>query len=89
MVDYNNFFDLNIVVNEVVGSIILTLIIGLAIVWWFSTKNNAAGGLAILASLLLIIIFSVTYSLTLFWILVLLFVGIVFYTVINHFINKM
>lgn len=82
MVDPTQVFDLqSVLVNELVGSVVLFVILGLIGVVWFGTKYNVPFGASFLLAMIFLMVIVVAYaqSYPLIWVLVITVVGLVFY----------
>lgn len=87
MINQSNFFDLkDIIVNELVGSVMLTVILGLILTWYLSIKAKMPIQVSILLCMLwLVTMFAgYTVNLMIIWIYVVLFVGVFFYYTISR-----
>lgn len=90
MVNQSAVFDIyDVFVNELVGSLILTVIIILVIIYLVSTKFQIPFPVTFMLSLLfLMIIVSYNTGMVLLWTMIVLLIGLILYYPISRFINR-
>ena len=58
-----SYFDLQqVFVNELIGSVTLTIILGLALIWFIASKKKVPSAVILLFSMLFLLIFAEAYD---------------------------
>ncbi len=80
----NNYFDLyNLFVNELIGDLWLAVIIGLIIIFVISLKSRVPHEVNVLFAVLWLSIIYATSFIDNIWVLLVMFVGLIFYYRMN------
>jgi hypothetical protein len=84
MIDDSNIFDLyDIVINELIGDVMLSILVFLVVVWFLSIKAKMPYQLSILFGVLLLTIFFAETQILIIWVFVVLIVGLMFYYAVS------
>ena len=89
-IDATNYLDIgNLYFNEIVGDVMLGLIIGLMVTIIYAAKFKIQGEITLaLCMIWIAACFSYSYSLILFWMFVVLFVGCAFYFALSKTLER-
>ena len=90
MINETNIFDLqDIIFNELVGDVMLTVILGLIVVLLLSIKSKVPYQVSVLLGLLwLMMAFAGNMSLMIIWVFIVLFIGTLYYYGIAKIIRR-
>ena len=86
MINQSNFFDLgDVIVNELVGDVWLTVIVGLILTLYLSIKAKMPMQVTILLSVLWLLVMFAGYTVGLWiiWVYLVLFIGVLYYYIIS------
>ena len=86
MINQSNFFDLgDVIVNELVGDVWLTVIVGLILTLYLSIKAKMPMQVTILLSALWLLVMFAGYTVGLWiiWVYLVLFIGVLYYYIIS------
>ena len=85
----DNYFDIwDIFANELVGSVWLTIIIGLALIYYFSARYNFSFQVSIMMGMLFLSVVAAITLNPLIWAFVVLFAGTLFYFMLSSKLRK-
>jgi len=89
-IDSTNYLDIgNLFFNEVIGDVMLGLIVGLLLTIIYAAKFKVQGEVTLALCLIWIAAcFSYSYSLILFWMMIVLFVGAAFYFALSKTLER-
>ena len=87
---YSNYLNLPaIIINEVIGSLWLTIFILLILITWLCVKSNVSGQLTVMLNIAAILVLvSFDTGLTILYVLTVLFVGGVGYYIVAKLMNR-
>lgn len=84
MINPNNVFDLwDIFVNELIGSVGLTIILGLIVIWFIGVKLRMPFEVQFMFGLIFLSIIYTESRIFLIWVFVVLIIGLLFYYAVN------
>ena len=89
MINQSNFFDLyDVFVNELVGDVWLSIILGLIVIWYLTIRLRMPYQLTVLFGLLYLAIFFAETKIILIWVFIVLFIGTMFYYGVSKTMRK-